>query len=169
MKHCNSVDEIGLYSTKFIENKEQYFYFDYDLKHPLAKSAKDIKSKINEINNKSNTLREISFYLIKIPLRLYDYIKIDDNLKTKIEFLDFPGLDTEYETALSSADYLLKFTNGFLFIQGLVVQENSNKKLLAQVIESIRNRNSDFSFKCCLFVINKCDQSQVYLENAKKC
>ena len=168
LKHCNSVDEIGLYSTKFIENKEQYFYFDYDLEHPLAKSAKDIKSKINEINNKSNTLREISFYLIKIPLRLYDYIKIDDNLKTKIEFLDFPGLDTEYETALSSADYLLKFTNGFLFIQGLVVQENSNKKLLAQVIESIRNRNSDFSFKCCLFVINKCDQSQVYLENAKK-
>ena len=74
MKHCNSVDEIGLYSTKFIENKEQYFYFDYDLEHPLAKSAKDIKSKINEINNKSNTLREMSFYLIKIPLRFKSLI-----------------------------------------------------------------------------------------------
>ena len=168
LKHCNLIDEMGLYSTKFIENREQYFYFDYDLEHPLAKSAEDIKSKIKELNNASDTRRDISFYLIKIPLKLYDYIKIDDNLKSKIEFLDFPGLDTKYETALNSADYLLKFTNGFLFIQGLVVQENSNKKLLGQVIESIKNRNSDFSFKCCLFVINKCDQSQVYLDKAKK-
>jgi len=132
LKHCNSIDEMGLYSTKFIENREQYFYFDYDLEHPLAKSAEDIKSKIKELNNASDTRRDISFYLIKIPLKLYDYIKIDDNLKSKIEFLDFPGLDTKYETALNSADYLLKFTNGFLFIQGLVVQENSNKKLLVK-------------------------------------
>ena len=167
LKHCTSENEIGLYSTRFIENKEQYFYFDYDLAHPLAKTIEDIKSKIKELNDKSDTQREIHFFLIKIPLKIYDYIKIEENLKTKIEFIDFPGLDTKYETALNSSDYLLKFTNGFFFIQGLVVQENSNKKLFNQIIESIKNRNSDFSFKCCLFVINKCDQSQVYLEKAK--
>ncbi len=38
----------------------------------------------------------IKFYLLKMPLKLFEYIE-DDSLKEKIEFIDYPGLDTDFQ------------------------------------------------------------------------
>ena len=38
----------------------------------------------------------IKFYLLKMPLKLFEYIE-DNSLKEKIEFIDYPGLDTDFQ------------------------------------------------------------------------
>ncbi len=84
-----------------------------------------------------------------------------------MEFIDFPGLNTGYEEALRTSKDLIRFTNGFFFIQGIIINENDNKKLLNTVIDTIRNNNNNFSFKCCLFLMNKCDKNKININKDK--
>ena len=102
-----------------------------------------------------------------MPLKIFDFVKVEDELKTHLEFIDFPGLNTGYEEALRTSQDLIRFTNGFFFIQGIIINENDNKKLLNTVIETIRNNNNNFSFKCCLFLMNKCDLNKIDINKSK--
>ena len=168
LRHCNSEKEMGLFLVKLVKNEEdQVYYFNYDSTDPLAVSLKDIKETINFLNQSSDKNEQISFYLIKMPLKIFDYVKVEDELKTHLEFIDFPGLNTGYEEALITSKDLIRFTNGFFFIQGIIIKENDNKKLLNTVIDTIRNNNNNFSFKCCLFLMNKCDKNKIDLDKYK--
>jgi hypothetical protein len=168
LRHCNSEKEMGLFLVKLVKNEEdQVYYFNYDSTDPLAVSLKDIKETINFLNQSSVKNEQISFYLIKMPLKIFDYVKVEDELKTHLEFIDFPGLNTGYEEALITSKDLIRFTNGFFFIQGIIIKENDNKKLLNTVIDTIRNNNNNFSFKCCLFLMNKCDKNKIDLDKYK--
>ena len=168
LRHCNSEKEMGLFLVNLVKNEEdQVFYFNYDSTDPLAVSLKDIKDTLYFLNQSSVKNEKISFYLIKMPLKIFDFVKVEDELKTHLEFIDFPGLNTGYEEALSTSKDLIRFTNGFFFIQGIIIKENDNKKLLNTVIDTIRNNNNNFSFKCCLFLMNKCDKNKIDIEDYK--
>ena len=168
LRHCNSEKEMGLFLVELVKNEEdQVFYFNYDSTDPLAVSLKDIKDTLYFLNQNSVKNDKISFYLIKMPLKIFDFVKVEDELKTHLEFIDFPGLNTGYEEALSTSKDLIRFTNGFFFIQGIIIKENDNKKLLNTVIDTIRNNNNNFSFKCCLFLMNKCDKNKIDIEDNK--
>lgn len=168
LRHCNSEKEMGLFLVELVKNEEdQVFYFNYDSTDPLAVSLKDIKDTLYFLNQNSDKNDKISFYLIKMPLKIFDFVKVEDELKTHLEFIDFPGLNTGYEEALSTSKDLIRFTNGFFFIQGIIIKENDNKKLLNTVIDTIRNNNNNFSFKCCLFLMNKCDKNKIDIEDNK--
>ena len=122
---------MGLFLVELVKNEEdQVFYFNYDSTDPLAVSLKDIKDTLYFLNQNSVKNDKISFYLIKMPLKIFDFVKVEDELKTHLEFIDFPGLNTGYEEALSTSKDLIRFTNGFFFIQGIIIKENDNKKLL---------------------------------------
>jgi len=168
LRHCNSEKEMGLFLVNLVKNEEdQVFYFNYDSTDPLAVSLKDIKETLYFLNQSSVKNEQISFYLIKMPLKIFDYVKVEDELKTHLEFIDFPGLNTGYEEALRTSKDLIRFTNGFFFIQGIIINENDNKKLLNTVIDTIRNNNNNFSFKCCLFLMNKCDKNKININKDK--
>ena len=168
LRHCNSEKEMGLFYVNLVKNEEdQVFYFNYDSTDPLAVSLKDIKETLYFLNQSSVKNEKISFYLIKMPLKIFDYVKVEDELKTHLEFIDFPGLNTGYEEALSTSKDLIRFTNGFFFIQGIIINENDNKKLLNTIIDTIRNNNNNFSFKCCLFLMNKCDKNKININKYK--
>ena len=168
LRHCNSEKEMGLFFVNLVKNEEdQVFYFNYDSTDPLATSLKDIKETLNFLNQSSVKNEAIPFYLIKMPLKIFDYVKVEDELKAHLEFIDFPGLNTGYEEALNTSKDLIRFTNGFFFIQGIIINENDNKKLLNTVIDTIRNNNNNFSFKCCLFLMNKIDINNIDISERK--
>ena len=168
LRHCNSQKEMGLFLVDLIKNEEdQVFYFNYDSTDPIAVSLKDIKETLYFLNKNTLKNEKISFYLLKMPLKIFDYMKVEEEIKTHLEFIDFPGLNTGYMEALSTSKDLIRFTNGFFFIQGIIINENDNKKLLNTVIETIRNNNHNFSFKCCLFLMNKCDKNNIDINKYK--
>ena len=124
-----------------------------------------------------------------MPLKLFEYIE-DDSLKEKIEFIDYPGLDTDFQlpnndnlsdnknedkgnnTSKVNLDNntkaLLEYTNGFLLVNnGIQVLEQGNKVLLQRVLDNIRKRQSNFSFKSCIFILNKCDEAEIDIEKSR--
>ena len=93
-----------------------------------------------------------------MPLKLYDFIgderQIGD-LKYKIQFIDFPGLDTKFEAATKAKNCLLQMINGFIYTNMQdTLNSEGNKNILKGLIENIRQRDpSTFNFKSCLFLM----------------
>ena len=179
LKHVDSEEDIGLFKVDFKITKNDY-HFKYN-------ESKYITNDLNEIHNyliNFNQNKEIKFYLLKIPLIIFEYID-DYSLKNKIQFIDYPGLDTEFKDQDNNSlgnnnsdtqikiskntDALLKYTNGFIYVNnGIQVEENSNKQLLQGVLQNIQERKDKFSFKNCIFIFNKCDESEIDIKKGKE-
>ena len=94
----------------FIKEKE---------KGNINKEENQIKNIIKELNN--NKTKELKYYILKIPIKFLDEYNDEkiNQIKDKIEFLDFPGLYTSSnnkENNLIDAQDLLKCIDGFLFL-----------------------------------------------------
>lgn len=176
LNHIDNIEESAIYKAKLVGYKETQeqdmeienddieirngkinYYFDYDKNLALVKGIDNIKLFIKQANDNHNE-NDIDFYLIKMPLKLYDFIgderKIGD-LKYKIQFIDFPGLDTKFEAASKTKNCLLQMINGFIYtnIEDTLNSEG-NKNILKGLIENIRQRDpSTFNFKSCLFLM----------------
>ena len=185
IKH--SEKDIGLYYVDFV-TKDNDYYFDYNDKSPIATDINKIKEIIKELNNQPIfENNNIPFFLLKIPLKFFEYIE-DDSLKDKIEFIDYPGLDTDFQLPNNdnlvdnknekenlakvnldnNTKALLQYTNGFIFVNdGIQVLEHGNKVLLERVLDNIRKRQSNFSFKSCIFILNKCDTAEIDIKKSR--
>ena len=104
--------------------------------------------------------KEKQFLKITIPIKILDEIKLDDDIKKRIELIDFPGLDTKEaneEKYLENNTFgnLIKFSNGFLFVtKKSEIHTNFNRDIIFIIICKIRNRNIlDFSFNNLFFVL----------------
>ena len=170
LNHIDNLEESSLYKVSFNPCEEEgnnFFYFDYDKEKPIVKGVKQIKNKLKTIN-KSAKNNCIDFYLIKMPLKLYDLIddegKIGD-LKYKIQFIDFPGLDTDLIKASETKKILMQLINGFIFTfrsDNGNLSNTSNTDILRDLINDIINRNQfGFSFKSCLFLMVSEDEKQL--------
>ena len=187
IKHVDSEKDVALYEGLFKIDQENKFYnISYDSSAPLVTNINKVKSCLENLNKNANKKihkkKGIQFYILQIPLKIFDYIE-DQSLKDSIEFIDYPGLDTDFNNydgnmdknninSKSILEYntnaLLAYTNGFLFINnGIQVLEHSNRVLLTSILDIIRGRNSDFSFKSCLFIMNKCDEAEIDIEKSR--
>ena len=141
--HNKNIPE--LYKTKFIP-KSDYYYFE-DSINPLGSGFKEVYNKLEELN-KINDKFEESFYILKIKINFYDEYNIDNELKEKIEFIDFPGLHSEnnfYEDKIFTL--LMQFTHGFIFIiKNDLIKEKSNVEALIEIINRIDSKKLDLIF-----------------------
>ena len=131
----------------------------------------DILNKIK--NSKVNEDKEFyqrAFFLLTVPIEAYDTLNLPIELKEKIELIDFPGLDTTNNIFNSNVlGPLLKFSDGFIFVnKGDSINENEKIKILFNIIDKIQKRKFEFSFKSCLFLINRCDETDVNIDDCKK-
>lgn len=70
------------------------------------------------INNNKNQEEQNEFFLkLIIPIKILDDMKLEKDIKEKIELLDIPGLNTE-QKYLENKHFktLIKYSNGFLFV-----------------------------------------------------
>ena len=90
------------------KNNEGYNYFEID-ENEVYRGRKEIHSKIDELNSDENSkIGEFKYYLLKTPIEFLDNMKLSKEEKEKIEFIDFPGLDTNFEKAKDQAKNLLR-------------------------------------------------------------
>ena len=85
-------DEPELYKTKFIQKSDYYFFEDSN--EPVCTGFDNVKKELEKLN-KVNEKFEDSFYILKIKIEFYDEYQIENELKERIELIDFPGLHTE--------------------------------------------------------------------------
>ena len=147
----------------FIKEKE---------KGKIYKGENQIKNIIKELSN--NKTKELKYYILKIPIKFLDEYNDEkiNQIKDKIEFLDFPGLYTSSnnkENNLINAQDLLKCIDGFLFLYKEKYFDNDLIKLIKNIQKNVKERNSNFSFKICLFIRTFIDEDDEYdNQNVKK-
>ena len=161
-----------LYKTKFIL-KNDYYCFE-DSKDLICKGNTTIKEKLNGIFKKDDEINfEDFFYVVKVKIRLLDYLKLENDLKKKIEFIDFPGLNTEKTNnnieLQKTFDNLMKFTDGFNFInKDDLIKDNSNVKAIKDIINRIESRKFKFDLNSCLFILNFFKKKKFFSQEPKK-
>ena len=134
----------------------------------LLKEIKKDKNK-KEINNDEEFYQR-AFFLLTVPIEGYDILNLSSEIKEKIELIDFPGLDSANNIFNSNVlGPLLKFSDGFIFVnKGNSIKEKEKVNILFDIIDKIQKRKFEFSFKSCLFLINRCDETEVNIEDCKK-
>ena len=162
-----------LYRTKLItrgKGLDQYYYFIDESKW-YCNGIPAIKDYLNNKNNDKKIGDEDAYIVITGPLKIFDFIKLDDNIINKIEFIDLPGADRKNNTFNDKEYYkkILKFSNCCLYMNDpkTIDDKDSEKRMLDQYssdkskIFTILRKNF---IKTCLFLINKSDT----LENERE-
>ena len=138
---------------------------------PVQLLLQDILNKINKsVINEDKEFYQRAFFLLTVPIEAYDKLDLPSEIKEKIELIDFPGLDSKNNIFNSNVlGPLLKFSDGFIFVnKGNSIKELEKVKILFDIIDKIQKRKFEFSFKSCLFLINRCDETEVNIDECKK-
>ena len=160
-------DKPELYKTKFIPKLDYYIFEDSN--EPICSGFNDVKKKLKELN-RVNEKFEDSFYILKIKIEFYDEYQIEDELKEKIELIDFPGLHTEnnFDKKEIFAP-LIKFIDGYIFVnKNDLIEEKSNFEALIYIINIIQSRRFCLNTDTFLFILNNFKTEELKIENAKK-
>ena len=165
IKHAD-IDDFLLYKTSletFGSGLEEFNNFKEDIK-PFCKGKSDIYDYLNNKNNDRQFDKNDAFITIKGRLKIFDYIKLDQELIDKIEFIRLPVHDRK-DNEFNKTYYhkILKFTNSCIYINAAKAIEDmeSDYKIKAQymydkskLFPTLQPRFID----SCLFLINKSDE-----------
>ena len=166
IKHKN-IDNFFLYRTKLKiigENSgyNEYNYFEED-KDPYCWGIENIKSYLKNKNSDSNMNNSDAYIVIHGRLKIFDYIKLDEKLKEKIEFIDLPGHNRENNTFVKNYyDKILKYSNSCIYInEAKSIDDNDSVKRMKTQYNSDKGKlfgylQSKFIYSC-LFLVNKSD------------
>ena len=95
---------IEMYKAEFYQNEDGFNYFKYDESSKIDLEGKTIEQKIDELNKANKDKKELNFYSIKTPIEFLDQMEsISEEDKEKIQIIDFPGLDTNFDEAIAKA------------------------------------------------------------------
>ena len=157
IKYAKKGEEAKMYETFFRTNENNLNYFEYNNDNLVAEGERAIYEKIDELNNNKYAKSDLKFYLLKAPIEFLDQMNLNEEEKEKIELIDFPGLDTNFEQAQIKAENLLNIIDGFIYINFQINFDDGDQKILTLIYNTIKQRNN-FSFDTCLFILNKIDK-----------
>ena len=163
IKYAKKNEEAKLYETKLEKNNNGYNYFRYTEEDIIAEGEKSIHEKINNLNNSPEAKKKLKYYLLKAPIEFLDMMNLKEEEKEKIELIDFPGLDTNFDNAKIEAKHLLSIIDGFIYINYRTSFPNDDHEIFKLIYTTISKRRN-FSFDTCLFILNKMDQQQDKLD-----
>ena len=160
IKHKN-IDNFLLFKSKINEigdgGLNKYYTFEEEEK-PYCSGISNIQSYLKNISN------EKSFFVIQGKLKIFDFVKFDEELIDKIEFVDLPGQDRKNNKFNKDEYYdkILQFSNCCIYIiePKEFDDEDNIRRMQDQYIEDKLKLHyllrSTF-FNSCLFLINKSD------------
>ena len=173
IKHKN-INEYYLYQTKEIElgrGSKQYISFVEKDKY-YCKGIKNINSYLTTKNSDKDMNNDDTVLIIQGRLKIFDFIKFEERLIEKIEFIDLPGLNRKDGKSLNKDFYskILEYCNSCLYINLPTLKDSVNVTNIKTNYENDR-RHISVNFRneflsTCLFIINKADE--IRDENEKK-
>ena len=112
-----------LFLTKFIKVENPDYWYFKDEKFPICEGYEEVKKKLIELQSQNDEFKEDAFIVLKTHLNFFselDFSKnkvLEEELKDRLELIDFPGLDVDnnfYQNEIFSP--LMKFSDGFIFM-----------------------------------------------------
>ena len=142
-------ENINLYKANIVKNKYQYFFEKGEL---IANGEISVRDAIKKVNHH---IKEFSIFILETPIQLFEDIQIKENLRNIIEFIDFPGLNTE--KAQNNIDnHLFKIINAFFFLnEPKDVGVNSIDEVFKEIMKELVLKESNVDLKNCLILFTK--------------
>ena len=149
-------------------------YFSFVKSKKICDDKKKIEGEIDKINKEHKAIKlEDSFLLLKVHIEFFELL--EEEFREKILLIDFPGLGVLKNKNFFSSDVLgplINQSDSFLFFNPEVVNSDENQQIIINIVERIKNRKISFSYKNCLFIMNKWDmhrksEKNYTLEQAK--
>ena len=148
-------------------------YYKFEEIEKYCEGVEKIQGYLNNKNNDKNFDGRDMFIVIHAKLKIFDFVKLDEKYRNKIEFVDLPGHNRKENhfinkigDGISPYDIILKFTNSCVFInQHDSIDDDDSVRRLQD--EYIRNREKldiklkQKSLETCIFLINKCDELSI--------
>ena len=153
-----------LYEIKLnIERK----YFSFVKSKKICDDKKKIEGEIDKINKEHKAIKlEDSFLLLKVHIEFFELL--EEEFREKILLIDFPGIGVLKNKNFFSSDVLgplINQSDSFLFFNPEVVNSDENQQIIINIVERIKNRKISFSYKNCLFIMNKWDKHRASEKN----
>lgn len=153
-----------LYEIKLnIERK----YFSFVKSKKICDDKNKIEGEIDKINKEHKAIKlEDSFLLLKVHIEFFELL--EEEFREKILLIDFPGLGVLKNKNFFSSDVLgplINQSDSFLFFNPEVVNSDENQQIIINIVERIKNRKISFSYKNCLFIMNKWDKHRASEKN----
>ena len=159
-------DEFKLYKTKLIsrgKGNDEYYFFEEN-KIPHCEGKENIKDFLTNKNKDTNISDKDAYFLITGKLKVFDFLKLNENIINKIEFIDLPGNDRENNVFNSKQYYkkILKFSNSCIYLNEpkSIEDQKSVGEMMARYTDDKYKvfPNLRYHFiRTCIFLINKSD------------
>ena len=168
IKHNKNINDFYLYQTKVIEfgrgSKKYINYIEKD--NYYCRGINNINSYLKTKNSDKKMNDKDTALIIQGRLKIFDFIKLDENLINRIEFIDLPGLNRKDGEEIDKKFYeqILEYCNSCIYINLPAIKDGTNS-------DNIRNNylkdKNNFSLNLrneflgsCLFLINRADEIQ---------
>ena len=141
--------------------KTYYYFEDGDV---ISVDYYEIKNYLKDFNCFYEDKEEKFFYKINIKIKLLEQLKIKNDIKQKINFIDFPGFGTDIKIETKNTyKKVMNICNSFIFVvRNSTIKEEKNKDNLKTLFNLIKHGKSSLLsslINSCLFIIN-CDIEQ---------
>ena len=142
-------------------------YFSFVKSKKICDDKNKIEGEIDKINKEHKAIKlEDSFLLLKVHIEFFELL--EEEFREKILLIDFPGLGVLKNKNFFSSDVLgplINQSDSFLFFNPEVVNSDENQQIIINIVERIKNRKISFSYKNCLFIMNKWDKHRASEKN----
>ena len=157
IEYISDKNKAELYELKL---KLGHKFFSFENHRLITDDKSKIQEEIDKINKEHKNIKlEDSFLLLKVYIKFFELFKEEE--KEKILLIDFPGLGVLKTKNFFSSDVigpLINQSDSFLFFNPEVINSDENQKIIMNIVEKIKNRKVSFSYKNCLFILNKWDK-----------
>lgn len=168
LKTVKDYDKFSHYA--FIEKGQALAEGDEAVKNFISSQNIIVNNNFDKGQNKID-----DFFILKTPIKLLDELDLSEEIKNNVEFLDTPGLTSQYlENESDLLEKLIEQTFIYFFIIDPKIggsDTNSFKQILTNtMLKTINNRsiiNDSITFPY-LFICNKCDDEETEF-NSEKC
>jgi len=158
IQYINTQDNIALYDTKFYKHNDYSSFYFFSKGNLITKGKENVRIKLNELNNNTENLKEIPYYILQTPIEFLDDNISDNYKKEKIEFIDSPGINSENELLENEfLSKLIKYTELFLFINDKNTIQEENKEIIKKFFLTILKEKIIFNLNSILFIVNQID------------
>ena len=142
-------------------------YFSFVKSKKICDDKNKIEGEIDKINKEHKAIKlEDSFLLLKVHIEFFELL--EEEFREKILLIDFPGIGVLKNKNFFSSDVLgplINQSDSFLFFNPEVVNSDENQQIIINIVERIKNRKISFSYKNCLFIMNKWDKHRASEKN----
>ena len=168
IRYCDNTDEqMTISKANFVEKKvlNKTFYY-FERKNIIGKGIKQVTETLKGVNFYYSDEDKDSFYYIRTKIKLFDDLQLDNNLKSMIYLIDFPGFGTD-NRFVSNEIYkkVLSFCNSFLYVfKNSVIKEENTQKNLYSIFNQIKNDKNKLPsgiIRSYMFIMNNFNSQSI--------